>query len=573
MSVLLLGGSFIALANDVTVSSQAELETALQGDNTITVKGTITLDRRLSIVGKTITISGGTISGAGKTPIFDIVNSNVTISGVTFKDALNKQVGDEEVKGGAIKMQGGTLIVKESEFVNNKVELTSWEENFWGGGAINAENTVIYIRDTEFTGNVGYHGGALTLNNVTGLVWGCTFDENEATALDATEDKVLGGGAMMVHWDSQRDVEKKLSVFKCKFNGNSAARRGGAIYLYAESGDVPASADDDFSDNNIFTVQGCSFVGNHTMTFDEVDKDCSGGAIGLYMSRPITTNIFTSTFYNNSARNNGGAIDVEDAHADKVLCKLNMVNCTIAGNYITNDGGGNGGGLRMRKYSVNNDGTPAMAFNLVNTIIVANKGKDESNSDFRTQNECLDGIKQIRNCVIRDLNDRNLIQGSNIEVICSWYNNDQDLGDPNANRLFAYMGMWEDSNVIPNDLFDFNNGVFYLRDSYQDNPVMIMAESGDCDADEYAAGYGIYTDQLGWPLNRNYIGAASLLEGEFPDDNVDEDLDVPAGIKEVPVATPAAAKADVWYTLSGMRVADLTKPGLYIHGGKKVVIK
>lgn len=597
---LLAGASIGAMADNVTVTNAEELEAALKSGNEVTVKGTITLDHVIDIKDVTkLTIVGGTISGGNKTALFNIENSYVTIDGTTLKNALRLQQEEEEVRGGAIKVSGGMLTVVGASFEDNEVRAVNVEENFYGGAAINADGTYLDIDDTYFAGNKGYHGGAMMLRNCRGIIQNCEFEENEAapSVNEVRDGNVRGGGAILVRWEGDANKARKLTVFKCKFVNNHATRFGGAIHFWAGGGDKDEAAQA-LVDDNVFTVQSCSFQGNYTYKLDEVNEDCGGGAIEFALARPVTVNVFASSFYGNSSRNNGGAIDINDEKEDGCLAKANIVNCTIAGNYITNDGGGNGGGLRMRKIP-NGDGSRGLDFALVNTIIVGNKSKADNpgdnlaNSDFRLQEACLPHFNRIQNCIIRDLNDRNnvnspmLPEGHVIEH--NFWNTDMEdprtgekINDPNSNRIFAGSVEFgtEDGNVIPEGIFDENNGIFWLGENTAEGHIYMVAEYGD--ADEIAAEYGIKVDQLGNELDRNFVGAANLLWGENEDNSYNEELDVPIIVEEAPevpevgetgivsVKDNAKAADNAYYTISGVRVAQPTK-GLYIHNGKKVI--
>ena len=48
---------------------------------------------------------------------------------------------------------------------------------------------------------------------------------------------------------------------------------------------------------------------------------------------------------------------------------------------------------------------------------------------------------------------------------------------------------------------------------------------------------------------------------------------VATAIESATVADVKKATDDVWYTISGMRISKPTQPGLYIHNGKKVIIR
>ena len=82
-------------------------------------------------------------------------------------------------------------------------------------------------------------------------------------------------------------------------------------------------------------------------------------------------------------------------------------------------------------------------------------------------------------------------------------------------------------------------------------------------ADDLAKEYGLEYDQLGQLLNKNLVGAVSLIEGETPSTGIDDDV----------VAEEVENTDDSYYTLSGVRISKPSQPGIYIHKGKKIVIR
>lgn len=602
MATVLLGGfSICAMADNVKVKTAAELEAAIQSNRTIEITADIDISNVISIKNisnLTIVSDFYELNGQEKTAIFDIENSTVRIDGVVFADALRKQSSDgEAVRGGAIRVSKGELTVVGCEFNNNKVVATTKEENFYGGGAINADEAVVNIgglgkyEGVVFDGNEGYQGGAIMLRNCKGLIQNCEFKSNHAfpSVKNISDDAVRGGGAILVRWEGDKNNARKLDIFKCKFSNNTAKRYGGAIVFWAGGGDKS----NELLDEHKFTVQGCSFVGNKTLIMDEegINKDCGGGAISVSPGRAVTVNIFTSTFYKNSARNNGGAIDIrdeKDGDGDiNCMTNVNIVNCTIAGNSISNDGGGNGGGLRMRTTTRN--GLPTVNFSLVNTIIVANKSKKDTagdnlnNSDFRFQSdgEVIKNFKRVENCVIRDCNDRANAKSPLLREDFVLKNNfwntewtedaSQTMVDPNANRIFeGSESFGDDGNIIPDGIFDEKLGIFWLSNSTENHATQYVSLAGT--ADDVAKEFGINTDQLGNVYDRNYIGAVNLLNGENEDRSYDADLDIPAAIETI-VSNISSTTDAYFYTISGTRVVAPSQPGMYIHNGKKFIIK
>lgn len=564
-AAMLMGFAYTASAENQTVTDAAGLKAAIEqavDNDVITVNGTIKLDEKIAISKKIITIEGGVIDGQDKTLLFQISdNSQVTFKDMTFQNANHDDVLGQE-KGGAIRIQGGILTVDGCEFVNNHVShdgnggAQDKPQNWDGGGAIHAVDAKLDVQNTTFKGNSGFHGGAIGGQNGEGSFYNCVFEDNEAICTDymaSNTDDGRGGGAVMMRWDSA--TPKTFDFKYCKFINNSCKRTGGAICLVTGSG----NATPDY-ENNVFTIEGCVFNGNHTLT-ERPGKDCRGGAIELATERAVTVNILASTFTENVSTNNGGAIDLfaeakNDGGKDNGYVRVNIVNCTVTGNRITSAGGGNGGGIFIGRKPMSPDGSKKLTeVNVINTIISGNKGVlngGDTNSDFRIQidgdNNFGNGIKNLRNCLIRDLNDQDKLPGSDINY------EGTKIGNGNGAAYGVESGLLDAVNLF-GDMVD--DSYFPLKaDSYAATNVMD-------NADALAKEYGLEYDQLGQPLNKNLIGAVSLVEGDTPSTGIDGNV----------VVEDTKNTDESYYTISGVRISKPSQPGIYIHKGKKIVIR
>ena len=302
------------------------------------------------------------------------------------------------------------------------------------------------------------------------------------------------------------------------------------------------------------------FDGNHKLT-ERPSKDCRCVAIEIAAERAATVNILSSTFTNNVSTNNGGAIDFfaeakESATNANGYVRVNIVNCTVTGNRITSAGGGNGGGIYIGRKPMSPDGSKKLTeVNVINTIIAGNKGVNagaEVNSDFRIQ---IDGgsnfgrsIKNLRNCLIRDLNDQNRLPESDINY------EGTKCGNAGGKDYGIESGLLDAANLfgemVDGSYFPLKAGSYAAT-----NPI--------AGADDLAKEYGLEYDQLGQLLNKNLVGAVSLIEGETPSTGIDDDV----------VAEEVENTDDSYYTLSGVRISKPSQPGIYIHKGKKIVIR
>lgn len=146
----------------------------------------------------------------------------------------------------------------------------------------------------------GHYGGICTYNttSVTNPCIRCVFRCNRASGNSSD----YGGGAIA----SEDNVSESLIIRDCVFEGNTSARRGGAVFVkYGQ------------------TLPDCVFVTN------SVTGSSFGGAVGsLYgYVRPIRC-----AFTNNFAKNGGGAVYCYDG--------FTATNCTFVGNSAEKGDGG-----------------------------------------------------------------------------------------------------------------------------------------------------------------------------------------------------------------------------------------
>ena len=191
------------------------------------------------------------------------------------------------------------------------------------GGAVEDFIANLTVNNCSFSGNSARSGGAiydfggnLTVNN-------CAFSGN--TANDPT---FAFGGAIYVTPANPlppgvQGLYPILSINNSTFSGNTATD-GGAIFDSA----FPTSFK-----NPQMAISGCSFSGNSAT---------NGGAVYLDGSTHVT--ISTSSFVNNTATQQGGAIN---AVAPSGFVQLTVTQDTFSGNTPNNifgtytDGGGN----------------------------------------------------------------------------------------------------------------------------------------------------------------------------------------------------------------------------------------
>jgi predicted outer membrane repeat protein len=201
---------------------------------------------------------------------------------------------------------GGAISVDDDNGSNGmSVTNTRFTDNVAGysGGAIESDNE-IYLYSTTFTGNrAGDAGGAVSADEAT-TVSRSTFTRNTAVG--------QGGGAI--------SASDNLTVTSSTFT-NNAADDGGAIEI-------------DLS--GTLTVEGSTFTGNQAQgDLNDPDNVCTddgpefcGGRGGAIFTEAFETVVSRSTFKNNSATDEGGAIVAQDD--DSTV--LRVRNSTFIGN-------------------------------------------------------------------------------------------------------------------------------------------------------------------------------------------------------------------------------------------------
>jgi predicted outer membrane repeat protein len=258
-----------------------------------------------------VTISGSTFSGnstsghGGALVLEDILLVTNTI----FSN--NSAASD----GGAVWTDEGSMVFSGSTFQNNT-------STGGAGGAISDAVNITVTKSTFNHNTASGVGGAIDqegTGNVT--VSGSTFTQNSA---GDTGGAINGNGGLAT-----------ISVTSSKFTYNTATNQGGAI---AGNGESLIIKDSTFDHNTSVTNDGGAIddaivtATNSSFTNNTAKSD--GGAINSEDNDILLT---ACTFSGNTATNGEGG-GFTDGGADSVV---SVINCTISGNTA----GGNGGGF------------------------------------------------------------------------------------------------------------------------------------------------------------------------------------------------------------------------------------
>ncbi len=173
--------------------------------------------------------SNASVTGGGGAVVFG--DAEVRFLGCTFVDnwAVNE--------GGGLKVgEGSSVLVDDSVFLNNRVNLAGHRPSS-AGGAIHVGNGDITVTDSRFDGNqAGYVGGGMyvigvwqdpvTVPRATAVVANCTFEDNRAEPAPGITppSKTEGGG---FHAEDQALAR----IFNSRFLLNRA-ETGGGVNLY-----------------------------------------------------------------------------------------------------------------------------------------------------------------------------------------------------------------------------------------------------------------------------------------------------------------------------------------------------
>ena len=274
------------------------------GDYTITLAGTLIIDKYLSVDGGTHTI---TISGNDAVRVLHVIAdtqaifNHLSIShGRTVTP--DPDFGSNPV-GGGIKIETGAMVTIYNSVVDSNT--ATYYDDGWG----------------EY---YGLGGGIFNLGTLT--VIGTTFSDNVAAARTGY---VMGGGGAICNRGA-------LSVSDSTFTGN-AAESGGALYSSSGTtmtvenctltGNSAPCGGGAISNRGTATVTGCTISANWTP-----GDWCEAGAAGISNDYGTLTVSNSTISGNDGGRYPGGLSNYEG--------ELTVVDCTVYNNTTTGAGGG-----------------------------------------------------------------------------------------------------------------------------------------------------------------------------------------------------------------------------------------
>jgi len=353
--VVLIGLPGWLLSAEVSSLADAgpgSLRQALRGGSAVTfspalAKQTIMLSETL-VIDRAVVIDasaapGVTISGGGKTRVFEVKGGEVTIIGLTIVDGRASAAG-QNGNGGGIWTHGGTVLNLKNCIFRNNVALgegggavfVGWRhttnvvsclfenndgsipESERGGGAIaTASEGKLTVKGCRFINNKGGNGGGI--NSLLGelTVEDCVFTGNTTSIRGKG---TYGYGAAIYTDGASAYIDDALggtiTLRRCQFTANIGAGQGGAAFLFA------------YAPDNV-VVEACVFTKNQVVP--DAKGDALGGALRMGNAAFV---IRDSAFIENQAGQQGGGLWIGETSPGSVI------NCTFAGNQA-----GQGGAL------------------------------------------------------------------------------------------------------------------------------------------------------------------------------------------------------------------------------------
>jgi len=239
-------------------------------------------------------------------------DSPLTVSGLTFFRGSHNATNNV---GGAITSTE-SLIVRGCAFLENQANDAN--ADFIGGGAISVSNaptlsTVplsVEIRDSTFVANRTFAGSG---GAISAMVNGRVKLINNVFSGNVAHDN---GGAVIL----RTGQDEVLLVQDCRFLGNSASQSGAASLLGNGSQD------------STLIVRGGLFAGNSSI-------NAEAGALSINRGEVL---IEKTTFSQNTAAGEGGALDAKDYASLTIRSSRFLDNVALAGAPDTG-----GGGIRL----------------------------------------------------------------------------------------------------------------------------------------------------------------------------------------------------------------------------------
>ena len=270
---------------------------------------------------------------------------------VNISNKEQRETGLDTVVSIASKISVGA----NSVFTNNKAQV---------GGAVLVAKYIDGLTigaNTQFINNEAqYDGGAFGNYGIASLTDNVLFKGNKAQ-ISGNDSNAIGGGAIALGVDAQTEISNSI------FEENTSGYNGGAIAMRKTLQHLEI---DNANTRNKLNITNSNFTGNKALgtTIDIKDKALkSSGNGGAIANNFASTVIKGSTFNNNEAANNGGAIfnmPFENQNlTDFITDKGGVI--AIADSTFTNNVAGSEGGAvyNMKNAAINFSGNNVFSGN------------------------------------------------------------------------------------------------------------------------------------------------------------------------------------------------------------------
>jgi parallel beta-helix repeat protein len=306
--------------------------------------GPLALQRDVTITGPAT--GRLSITGGGKTRVFEIAAGTTQISGVTISS------GRADRGGGVLVDSGASLVLVNCGVKANVAVLGAGIYN--DGGTVTASGCT--LSGNRVNNNAGDGRGGALYNTGTASLSGCTLHGNQARGHGGSQ---VGGGQGYGGAVSNLGT---LNVASSLVSGNSAIgtntnqQSSGGGGLYNEG--TATFRDSTFRRNIAKNGGGGVFsIGTLSLSNSTVRDNRSGISGGGIRGSVTLTNC---TIAGNRARYSGGGLSVSDNTV--------LTNCTVIGNHATNRTEGGGGGI----YG---------SATFINTILANNTAAEDKNCE------------------------------------------------------------------------------------------------------------------------------------------------------------------------------------------------
>ena len=266
--------------------------------------------------------AGSVIGGSLELLMFSqILNNSAGQSGGGFRiDHARLQISsctlagnNAVIRGGAVDLESNALLHAESTRFSDNTALSD-------GGAVAALSAQVSLRQCALTKNAAFDGGAVDASYTSTV----RIEQSTITGNNATGE--FGGG---MHVSDDCDVE----LLDSGFVGNVAGKSGGAVSL---SQSTLIARNITVHNNTCTQVGGGLRVqkfssGNFTESTFFGNNASFGGCLTV---RDSVISVAASRFENCLAKNNGGALNIEQGST------LRLTRTRIAGNRANSRGGG-----------------------------------------------------------------------------------------------------------------------------------------------------------------------------------------------------------------------------------------